>query len=141
MSIHPHSPLVVGVDFGTLSGRAVVVRVADGAELGNAVTEYPHAVVDRLEKRDIQGYVETRAGETYKRTGQKTKTPTIKKELGTLSSIWNRWATRKGPVHRPLSLRELEYPKRREKPVFQTWEQIERRIAPPRAFRIQEHRT
>ncbi|HEX8520570.1 MAG TPA: ribulokinase [Pseudonocardia sp.] len=39
--------LVVGVDFGTLSGRAVVVRVADGAELGSAVTDYPHAVVDR----------------------------------------------------------------------------------------------
>src|SRR3954451_1921640 len=47
MSIHPHSPLVVGVDFGTLSGRPVVVRVADGPELGSAVTEYPHAVVDR----------------------------------------------------------------------------------------------
>jgi L-ribulokinase len=39
--------LVVGVDFGTLSGRAVVVRVADGAELGTAVTDYPHGVVDR----------------------------------------------------------------------------------------------
>ncbi|TIC79763.1 ribulokinase [Nocardioides sp. GY 10113] len=37
---------VVGVDFGTLSGRAVVVRVADGAELGTAVHEYPHAVLD-----------------------------------------------------------------------------------------------
>ncbi|MEA5364995.1 ribulokinase [Amycolatopsis sp., V23-08] len=40
-------PLVVGVDFGTLSGRAVVVRVRDGAELGSAVTEYRHGVVDR----------------------------------------------------------------------------------------------
>ncbi|WIX84138.1 ribulokinase [Amycolatopsis carbonis] len=40
-------PLVVGVDFGTLSGRAVVVRVSDGAELGTAVSEYPHGVVDR----------------------------------------------------------------------------------------------
>ena len=40
-------PLVVGVDFGTLSGRAVVVRVRDGAELGSAVHEYPHAVVER----------------------------------------------------------------------------------------------
>lgn len=40
---------VVGVDFGTLSGRAVVVRVADGAEVGTAVHEYPHGVVeDRL---------------------------------------------------------------------------------------------
>ncbi|MBB5896977.1 ribulokinase [Kutzneria kofuensis] len=38
--------LVVGVDFGTLSGRAVVVRVRDGAELGSAVFEYPHAVVE-----------------------------------------------------------------------------------------------
>jgi L-ribulokinase len=40
-------PLTVGVDFGTLSGRAVVVRVRDGAELGTAVYEYPHGVVDR----------------------------------------------------------------------------------------------
>jgi L-ribulokinase len=39
-------PLTVGVDFGTLSGRAVVVRVADGAELGSAVFEYPHGVLD-----------------------------------------------------------------------------------------------
>ena len=39
--------LVIGVDFGTLSGRAVVVRVADGAELGSAVHAYTHGVVDR----------------------------------------------------------------------------------------------
>ncbi len=37
--------LVIGVDFGTLSGRALVVRVADGAELGTSVAAYPHAVV------------------------------------------------------------------------------------------------
>ncbi len=37
--------VTVGVDYGTLSGRAVVVRVSDGAELGSAVHEYPHAVV------------------------------------------------------------------------------------------------
>jgi L-ribulokinase len=36
---------VIGVDYGTLSGRAVVVRVGDGAELGSGVHEYPHAVV------------------------------------------------------------------------------------------------
>ncbi len=38
---------VVGIDFGTLSGRAVVVRVRDGVELGSAVTDYAHAVLDR----------------------------------------------------------------------------------------------
>ncbi|HUZ37444.1 MAG TPA: ribulokinase [Streptosporangiaceae bacterium] len=37
---------VVGVDFGTLSGRALVVRVSDGAELGSAVSEYRHGVMD-----------------------------------------------------------------------------------------------
>jgi L-ribulokinase len=36
---------VVGVDFGTLSGRAVVVRAQDGEELGSAETPYPHAVM------------------------------------------------------------------------------------------------
>lgn len=41
------SAAVVGVDFGTLSGRAVVVRVSDGRELGSAVHDYPHGVMDR----------------------------------------------------------------------------------------------
>ncbi|MDG4797918.1 ribulokinase [Micromonospora sp. WMMD1082] len=36
---------VVGVDYGTLSGRALVVRVRDGAELGTAVHEYRNAVI------------------------------------------------------------------------------------------------
>ncbi|MDR2987696.1 MAG: ribulokinase [Nocardiopsaceae bacterium] len=39
---------VVGVDFGTLSGRALVVRVTDGAELGTAVHEYRHGVMDAV---------------------------------------------------------------------------------------------
>ncbi|MCU1549815.1 MAG: araB [Glaciihabitans sp.] len=37
---------VIGVDYGTLSGRAVVVRVSDGAELGTGVHDYSHAVMD-----------------------------------------------------------------------------------------------
>ena len=42
----PSEAFTVGVDFGTLSGRAVVVRVADGAELGSAVHEYADGVID-----------------------------------------------------------------------------------------------
>ncbi len=38
---------VVGVDFGTLTARALVVSVADGAELGTAVHAYRHGVIDR----------------------------------------------------------------------------------------------
>jgi ribulose kinase len=43
MSFDP-ADVVVGGDVGTLPGRAVVVRVADGAEPGTAVHEYQHAV-------------------------------------------------------------------------------------------------
>lgn len=39
---------VIGIDFGSLSGRAVVVRVSDGAELAGASLDYPHAVLDRV---------------------------------------------------------------------------------------------
>ena len=39
---------VIGIDFGTLSGRAVVVRVSDGAELGTGTHDYPHAVMDTV---------------------------------------------------------------------------------------------
>ncbi|WP_225850524.1 ribulokinase [Streptomyces sp. HPF1205] len=43
----PELPAVtVGIDFGTLSGRALVVAVEDGRELGSAVHEYAHGVVD-----------------------------------------------------------------------------------------------
>ncbi len=44
----------IGVDFGTESGRAVVVRVRDGAELGSAVYAYPDGVIDnKLPGTDI----------------------------------------------------------------------------------------
>lgn len=36
----------IGVDFGTLSGRALLVNVETGEELATAVYEYPHAVMD-----------------------------------------------------------------------------------------------
>ncbi|MDM7991174.1 ribulokinase [Arthrobacter sp. zg-Y877] len=39
---------VVGIDYGTLSGRAVVVRVQDGAEMGSAVHAYRHGVMDTV---------------------------------------------------------------------------------------------
>ena len=39
---------VIGVDFGTLSGRALVVRVSDGEEVATASFDYPHAVMDSM---------------------------------------------------------------------------------------------
>ncbi|MBQ4353941.1 MAG: ribulokinase [Clostridia bacterium] len=36
----------IGLDFGTLSGRALLVRVSDGREMGSAVMDYAHGVMD-----------------------------------------------------------------------------------------------
>lgn len=38
----------VGIDYGSLSGRAVIVRVRDGREIADAVYDYPHAVMDTV---------------------------------------------------------------------------------------------
>ncbi|MCJ8007509.1 ribulokinase [Lederbergia wuyishanensis] len=38
----------IGVDFGTLSGRAVLVEVGSGREIATAVKEYTHAVMDEF---------------------------------------------------------------------------------------------
>ena len=40
------SKYAIGVDFGTLSGRAVIVDIADGRELATAVHEYRNGVID-----------------------------------------------------------------------------------------------
>lgn len=40
------SKYAIGVDFGTLSGRAVLVDVKTGEELASSVYEYPHGVMD-----------------------------------------------------------------------------------------------
>jgi len=37
----------IGVDYGSLSGRAVLVEVASGKEIASAIYAYPHAVMDK----------------------------------------------------------------------------------------------
>ncbi len=60
---------VIGVDFGTLSGRALVVRVSDGAEVGTAVTEYPHGVIER-ELPGSRAVLAAEAAGRFRRTGR-----------------------------------------------------------------------
>ncbi|HDJ33703.1 MAG TPA: ribulokinase, partial [Bacteroidetes bacterium] len=40
------SKYVIGVDFGTLSGRAVIVNVETGEEVATSIYHYPHGVMD-----------------------------------------------------------------------------------------------
>lgn len=43
----------IGVDYGTESGRAVLVDLSDGTEVADHVTPYPHNVID--EKLPVSG--------------------------------------------------------------------------------------
>jgi L-ribulokinase len=36
----------IGVDYGTQSGRAVLVDLSNGHEIADHVTPYPHGVID-----------------------------------------------------------------------------------------------
>src|SRR5262249_26615692 len=65
---------------------------------------------------------------------------TVKKELGTLTSVWNKWGLVKKLVPAPLTLRNIQYSKRKERPPFQTWEEIERRIARGRLTAVEQQK-
>src|ERR1035438_17398 len=42
----PKDKFVLGIDYGTESGRAVVVRVRDGKLMASALVPYPDGVID-----------------------------------------------------------------------------------------------
>jgi hypothetical protein len=80
--------------------------------------------VGAISTEALQGYVNARANEKG-RGGRKISHVTIQKEIGSLSSIWNRWARPLGLVTVPAPTKGLIYAKTRAKPPFQTREQIQ----------------
>ncbi len=79
-------------------------------------------------QKTIQGYVNARTREKGQRKRLVSRA-TVQKELGTLSSIWNKWGIPQGLINTPPPVTGLTFPKGVSKPPFQTREQIERRIA------------
>jgi len=76
----------------------------------------------------LQSYVDARSKEAGRR-GELLSHVTIKKEIGTLASIWNKWALPQAFVAGPSPTKSLVYHKVKSKPPFQTWKQIERQIS------------
>lgn len=75
---------------------------------------------------DLQGYVNRRAKEKNRR-GNPISPVTIRKEIVTLSGMWN-WAASLGKVEGSYPGRKLKFPATSEPPRFQTWQDIERQI-------------
>jgi len=77
--------------------------------------------LDEVATKTLQDYVNART--------QVVSSETIRKEVGTFSTLWNRWAVPQGMTTRPAPTTNLHYPKASSKAPFQTREQIERQIA------------
>jgi len=76
---------------------------------------------------DLQDYINHRATETWR--GNAITPGTIAKEIASLSMVWNRAAKLMPQFIRvPCPTDGLKYPKKKQKPPFQTWQQIERAI-------------
>lgn len=75
----------------------------------------------------LQDYVNKRSQEDGHH-GNNISHATIRKEIGTFASIWNKWAGSVGLVSTAAPTRKLIYHKTRTKPPFQTLAQIKRQI-------------
>lgn len=75
---------------------------------------------------DLQEYVNTRAAEKWH--GKPISRDTIAKEIATLRMVWGR-AAKLGLAPPVPALDALVFPKSREKVPFQTWAEIERKLA------------
>ena len=68
---------LLGLDFGTLSARALLLDVRDGTEVANAVYEYPHGILSDPERaetayqhpRDYEEALRVTVAEVLKRAG------------------------------------------------------------------------
>lgn len=76
---------------------------------------------------DLEGYIRTRLGESGNRGGR-IKPDTVRKELQTFRLIWF-FAKGQKQVQGECPLEEVRLPKKRRRPRFETWEQIEARVA------------
>ena len=88
--------------------------------------------MQKLTHADLQKYVNRRVSQRFR--GRNISGPTVRKELVTFSQIWY-WSKRRGYVKKDCPIYDgekgrwaLSIPKATEKPKFQTWAQIQRRV-------------
>lgn len=89
---------------------------------------YPAKNLKAFGTSAAQSYISARSRREFR--GKTIQRQTIEKELQTLRQAWGWVASRSTDVPAPtFGLKELSFPKAREKPPFMTWTQIEREVA------------
>jgi len=89
---------------------------------------FPSKAVKSFDKATAQDYVSRRSKQRYR--GNPIQRETIAKELKTLRQAWSWVATRSTDLSPPtFALKELSFPKAKERHPFMSWPQIEREIA------------
>ncbi len=83
--------------------------------------------IESISFASLQGYIDTRSRSKGRR-GKRLSATTIRKELVSFGGMWA-WAMRMGYLKQPFPKQGLRYPKVDEKPPFQTFAEIERRIS------------
>jgi integrase len=83
--------------------------------------------LDSIDLAALQDYIETRSRAKGLR-GKKLSPTTIKKEIGSLTTIWI-WGQNRELVDRSLPKKGLRFPKTADKPPFQTIAEVQRKIA------------
>jgi integrase len=106
---------------GSKEASSIVTETIHGRHFKRVLGE--GRMFDGLSVDVIQEYVDKRAAEGVVRD-------TIRKELATLRVVWG-WAFLRKHVSAPAAwkMSDLTLPKGTEKPPFQTWDQITRKIA------------
>lgn len=84
-------------------------------------------VVATLSLSRLQDHVQRRSAKKG-HFGKPLSPATIRKEISSLRAVWN-WGAMMKLVHGPFPNRGLRFPKGCEKPPFQTWQEIERKMA------------
>lgn len=90
----------------------------------------------QLTLEDLQRYVLKRSREPGRR-GKSVSVGTIRKEVATLTTLWN-WAAQRGYVIGSFPKVGLKFPKLDEHPPFQTYPQIARQVARGRLTTAEE---
>ena len=82
--------------------------------------------VEKIGTAQVQEYVDRRAAEKYRT--KPIKPQTVRKEVATLSTMWN-WAHRRGRAPVPCSTKDVRFPKGGERERFRTYDEVAEIVA------------